>query len=159
MVIAVGGGWAMGVEDGAMAGELVSRGLCFETAHAVAATAAMASVAPPISTHVLPRGLGTGFSLGGASEVRLERRTGAGVVGAAVADLPVGLICSLSASAKSEQRLNRFSGCLARAAAKTGSNPARSGLVSAKAGASVLRWRLMTTAGFELENKGVPASM
>jgi hypothetical protein len=80
---------------------------------------------------------------------------GASVVGAA-GDAPTLRVCSESARAKSLQRAKRLSGSLARAAS-TGSSAASSGRVSASAGGAVLSWRLMTTAGLEWGNSGVPA--
>ena len=57
--------------------------------------------------------------------------------------------CSASARAKSAHRGNRSSGSLASAAARTESQAASSGRVSANLGGGELRWRLMTTAGLE----------
>lgn len=59
---------------------------------------------------------------------------GADAVGAEVVGTPAESICSFRACAKSEQRLNRSSGRLARPMASTGSSLARSGRLSASAG-------------------------
>ena len=103
-------------------------------------------------------GLGAGFPQlcrAGFASCWFDRRWVVGAAGAGVADVAA---CSVKACAKSLQRGNRSLGFLARAAATTGSNAASSDRVSASAGGSVLRWRLMTTAGLECVNKGVPVN-